>query len=149
MTFETITQGTSCKCLKNCIENIVDTFARRTGDSKEIKLRDFRTPFERGKEVSDLNDCDEVCGNHGLSVDLWNDNSKGAILDRYMTTLAIGPKLKNHLSIIKLKAEAGLVKNTPVIGQIGGEYHHDMYKSDSFEINFVELIENIPLINNV
>ena len=67
MTFETITQGTNCKCLKNCIENIVDTFARRTGDSKEIKIRDFRTHFERGQEVSDLKECDEVCGN------LWQE----------------------------------------------------------------------------
>jgi hypothetical protein len=149
MTFETITQGTNCKCLKNCIENIVDVFARRTGDSKEIKIRDFKTHFERGKEVSSLNDCDEVCGNRGLSIYLWNDNSKSAILDKHMTTVAIGPKLKNHLSLVKLKAQAGMIKNTPVKDEIDGEYHHDLYKSDSFTLDFVELVENIPLINNV
>ena len=149
MTFENITRGTDCKCLKNCSENTVDVFARRTGDSKELKNKDFRTRFEGGKEVSDLKDCDEVCGNRGLSIDLWNDSSKDVILDRYMVTNALSPRLKNHLSIIKLKPNTGMVKRTPIKDQLGGEYHHDLYKSDNFAIEMIELIENIPLISNV
>jgi hypothetical protein len=149
MNFENLTNGTNCNCLKNCIENVIDTFVRKTGDSKELKIRDFKTHFERGKEVSDLKNCDEVCGNRGLSIDLWNDNSKGVLLKRYMTTFAISPKLKNHLSIVKLKTNAGKVKQSPLKDEIGGEFHHDLYKSDNFNIDFIELIDNIPLKENV
>ena len=145
MTFENISNGTTCNCLRGCAENVKDTFARRTSESKSLKDRDFKTGYERGKEVLDLKDCSEVCGNKGLSIDLWNTQSKDKLLERYRQTYAISPKLRHHLTIIRFKVGCGKLKNTPVRNQIAGEYHYDFYKCDEFKLELIELVENIPL----
>ena len=149
MTFTNILQGIACKCLDNCRENEENLFARRTGDTKLLKDRDFRTHHERGKVATNPEDCEEVCGLRGLSVHLWNEKSEKDLLERYMTTCGISPKVKNHLSIIKFGSGVGKVKHTPENNILAGEYHYDLYKSDTFAVDLVQLIQNIPLINNV
>jgi hypothetical protein len=149
MTFENMAQGENCKCLKNCTENTVDIFARRTDYTKELKSRDFKCDKDKKREFPNLNDCKAVCGYYGVSIDLWNENSKDILLKRYITTASFSPQHRKNLSIIKFKESAGFIKNTPINEQIGGEYHYDLYKCDNFEIEMIELIENIPLFENV
>ena len=150
MTFDNLHENTECNCTSKSQENLTDFFARKVGKAKtELKERDFKTHHERGIMASVLDDCSEVCGKRGLSIDIWNEQTKESILQRFMTTFAISPKLKNHLSIIKFKKGAGVVKHTPVLKPIPNKHHHDFYKSDNFNLDLIELIELIPLKQNV
>ncbi len=150
MTFNQLHENTDCDCLLETRENTENLFARKVGKAKtELKSRDFKTHYERGITVTSPDDCLEVCGKRGLSIDIWNEATKVAVLQRFMTTFAISPKLKNHLSIIKFKEGAGFVKHTPVIEPIPNENHYDFYKSDEFDLDLVELVELIPLKQNV
>ncbi len=125
-------------------------FVRKVGKAKtELKDRDFKTHYERGIIASSPDDCSDVCGKRGLSIDIWKEDTKDTVLQRFMTTFAISPKLKNHLSIIKFKNNAGVIKHTPILKPIPNKHHYDFYKSDNFTLDLVELVELIPLRQNV
>lgn len=144
MKFENVTRGTTCTCLHGCAENTTDAFARKTSKSQALKDAHFKSDHERGKEVQNTKDCSEICGKRGVSVDLWNEDSKDDLLNRYMKTFGIAPKYKDNLSIVKFRSGCGVIKNTPT-QLIAGKFHHDLYKCDEFAIELIELVENIPL----
>jgi hypothetical protein len=148
MTFDKIAESNNCNCLNGCSEDYTNVFARKVGIAKTLKLRDFKTHHERNKVPSQLNNCKEVCGFRGISVDIWNDESKDIVLKKYFTTIAFSPKYKSNISIIKLKQDAGIVKHTPVNNPLN-EFHYDFYKSDNFVIESIELVDLIPLKTNV
>lgn len=148
MTFENLHIGTDCNCLHRAKPNSTDLFARRVGKAPDLKDRDFRTHHERSKEPDDPDNCSIVCGYRGLSVDLWNDDTKEQILNRYGITNAFAPvigKKKNQLSIIRLNEASGVVKHTPIKGPSPNPYHYDWYKCDNFDLTLVELVDLIPL----
>jgi len=149
MTFKNISDATSCNCLSNSKEDTQSLFARKVGKAKSLKDRDFKSNVERGKEFNDkIQSCDEVCGLFGLSIDIWTDESKDEIMQRYKTTNAFSPKLKKHISIIKFVKGAGKVKYTPVKEPIPNKHHYDFFKSDDFDLTTgVTLVELIPLVN--
>ena len=150
MNFTNLTTSTTCSCLNGAKLDTTSLFARKVGKAKSLKDRDFKSYAEKGREFNDkIQSCANVCGILGLSIDIWNDKSKEDIINRYKTTSAFSPKLKNHLSILKFKENSGKVKHTPVKEPTPNKHHFDFYKSDEFVLDeSIELVELIPLIQS-
>lgn len=148
MSYKSILEGHSCKCLANANENYTDLFARKVGDTKDFKLRDFKTHHERGKPVTS-NLCEDICGFRGLSIELWNDESKEYIIEKFVLTVSISPmiKPKNQIGVFRLTDGTGKVEHTPNQKHGTEIYHHDLYKSDNFAVEKLEIIELVPIIN--
>jgi len=144
MPFNKITENTTCDCFLDAKEDIDNLFVRSVRKAPNLKDADFKNHFERNKTPNNENDCDEVCGFHGVSIEIWNDTSSPVLLKKFNYSASISPKFKKNLSIIKFKANNGLIKHTP--NQIVyNEYHYDFYKEDSFAVCDLELIEMIAL----
>lgn len=146
MQFTKITDNTKCTCLSDCSNDVTNLFARKVRKAPDMKDADFRNHFEKNRSP-ETNNCDEICGFYGVSIEIWNDASSKTLIEKYQITSSISPKHKNNLSIFKLKVDAGLVKHTPDQLEYN-EFHFDFYKEDSFTIDKLELIEMIPLIPN-
>jgi hypothetical protein len=148
MSYKSISEGHNCKCLIDAHDNNKDTFARKVGDTKDFKIRDFKTHHERGK-ILETESCEDICGFRGLSVELWNEESKDYVIDKFSLTVKLAPMKKpsHQIGVFKIVENAGKVKHTP--NQRHGQeiYHHDLYKSDTFVIENLEIIEMIPLFN--
>ena len=143
MTFNNILAQTHCNCLEDSFENYSDTFARRSDKSPSPKARDFKSYYEGGKIVEDLNNCQEVCGHRGVSLEIWNADTRDKILEKFLESAQISPQFRKVLNIIRLKSNAGIVKYTPEQGLEYNEFHYDFYKSDDFQIDMIELVEQI------
>lgn len=149
MEFKLINNGHNCKCLSQSVENYEDTFARKVDATQDFKLRDFKTHHERGVLLED-NSCQGICGFRGISIEIWNDESKGYISNKFSLTFGISPqykKPKSQIGVFKLKEGAGKVKHTPNQKHGVEIFHYDLYKSDTFAIDMLELVEMIPLFN--
>lgn len=148
MNFTNLSQGHTCQCHKGASENCADTFARKVGEAKGLKARDFRTHSERGI-IPESNECDELCGYKGLSINIWTEQSKSYVYDKFSLTLGISPKLKTprtQIGVFKILEEAGKVKHTPEQKEGIDVYHYDFYKSDEFDIDKLVLVEMISFV---
>lgn len=145
MDFKKISEKTACHCLLNAVENTTDTFVRSVRRSNNLSDADFRNHIERDKKVTNENDCEEVCGLHGVSVEIWNEESSKQLMEKYLFTATISRHIKKNLCVIRFTKNNGLVKFTPNQFEYN-EYHYDFYKEDSFTVSSLELIEMIPLI---
>lgn len=146
MKFSYIKDDSPCGCLSQCSENYTDYFARRVGDSATLKDRDFKSHFEKGKVPENAEDCKEVCGLMGISIDIWNEVSEQKLREKYSTTNAITPKAKKHLAIFKINKDGGVVAHTPE-QEVYNEFHYDLYKPDGFvATNFLELTNLLPIV---
>lgn len=145
MNFTKISDNTSCNCFVDASENIADTFVRKVSRSGNIKDSDFKNHIERNKTPADSNNCEEVCGYHGVSIELWNEQSTPPLMNKYRQTAIISPQLKKNLCVIKFKSECGLIKYTPNQLEEYNEFHYDFYKDDDFLVEKLELVEMIPL----
>src|ERR1700761_9799139 len=101
MNFTKISDKTDCNCLSDATENYVDTFVRSVRRSNNLSESDFRNHIERNKVAIDETDCEENCGLHGVSVEIWNEGSTKILLKKYLTTAAISPQYKKNLCVIK------------------------------------------------
>ena len=138
----------NCDCLEKSIEDLTHTYARHF-NKPTVRSQDMLTKWEKYTNTNafpknlDLNDCVELCGLKGLSVDIWNEESKEAVIQRYLKTFKIiSPKNKNAILIFKLKLSAGKFRHTP---REHDKFHYDFYKADGFTIDLVEVIEFINL----
>lgn len=147
MTFKYLDENTSCNCTSGADIDTTNLYARRIGKVNSLKTRDFKTMFEKGRAINDaLKDCEEVCGNYGLSIDKWNETTKEEVMDKYLTTLKIAPKHKNNVCVIRFDVDAGKTKHTPIKTDPANLHHHDFYKADSFSLEkHVDLVEIIPI----
>lgn len=145
MVFIKIRALSPCDCLSGSEENLSDTFVRKVRKSETLKDADFRSHIERNKIPENPDDCDAVCGMHGLSFEIWNDISKEILLRKYKITSAISPKHKSNLCIVKFKPGSGVIKPTPE-QLVYNEFHYDFYKNDSFSSEDLELIDMVKLI---
>lgn len=146
MSFTKITDNPKCSCLSESEPDLTNTFARKVRKAPDIKEGDFRNHYERDR-VPDPNVCEQVCGFHGVSVEIWNESSSDILLEKYQKTANYSPKHKNNLSIFRFKDDAGVVKYTPD-QEVYNEHHYDFYKQDSFTVDRLELVKMIPLIPN-
>ncbi|UOE49655.1 hypothetical protein MTO98_01045 [Mucilaginibacter sp. SMC90] len=146
MNFTKISNNTECDCFTKSNENTTDMFVRKVRRSENLNNADFRNHIERGKIPEDKNNCGEVCGYHGVSIELWNEYSSAQLKERYLQTLSFSPKSKNNLCVIKFQPGCGLVKHTPDQKNGYNEFHYDFYKNDDFSVERLSLVEMVPLI---
>ncbi len=146
MEFTNIRGDTDCDCLNGNTNPSEYVFARKIGKGKTPKDRDFKSHWEREKRPDDLNNCEEVCGMKGISIDRWDDESQTHVWNHYKTTFGLSPKAKNHLIIFELDPNSGLTKPTPFTGN---PFHWDLYKSDEFDLTFVKVKEVRPITSSV
>lgn len=139
MEFSELLKDTDCQCLENANQDNVSIFAKKINKPNPTD-KDFKSHWERGK-TSIV--CDEICGYKGLSVNLWNESTKEAVIKKYVTTFGISPKHKDSIFVFKFLDEAGMVKYTP---NENDKSHYDFYKSDNFTLEMLEqTTEIIPL----
>ncbi|MGY3211491.1 hypothetical protein [Mucilaginibacter sp. HD30] len=146
MNFTKITIKTTCDCFSDAEENLTDTFVRRVSRSGNLKDSDFKNHIERNRVVSELNSCEDICGYHGVSIEIWNEQSASLLKGKYLQTAIISPQFKKNLCVIKLKPNCGLIKHTPNQIEEYNEFHYDFYKDDDFLVSKIELIAMIPLM---
>jgi hypothetical protein len=140
MTFSQLHENIDCDCVRNSRENTEDSFARKVTKIKKAKEADFKTHHERGKQPAD-GSCESICSCRGLSIDIWNTETKDKIFDKLNKSYDISPGLKKVLLVVKLKKNAGHVAPTPTADN---PFHYDLYKADSFKVeSHIELIEII------
>lgn len=146
MPFTKISDNIECSCLTDSYSDLSNTFARKVRKAPDIKEGDFKNHYERDR-FPDSNNCKDICGFHGVSVEIWSDASSKILLEKYLTTANYSPKHKNNLSIFKFKEDAGVIKYTPD-QEVFNEFHYDFYKEDLFAVDRLELVKMIPLIPN-
>lgn len=144
MEFSKIQDGIQCNCINDTFEDFENIYARRVGEAKELKLRDFRSHHERGK-IPKTEECEEICGYRGVSIEIWNDKTKKELIAKYQISTGIAPKLKNQLAIFIMRDGAGKVKFTPNQPDGYNPHHFDMFKDDNFTIEKLALIELFPI----
>lgn len=135
MEFNTIKEGTVCNCFDNANEDLQNNFAIKTMKS-ELRVQDFNSYWEKGKRPI-TNECEEICSLKGVSISIFNDETKDAVINIFKSLFPLAPKYKPYLSVVKLYDKSGLVKHTP--NEIN-QYHYDLYKCDTFDYANVELI---------
>jgi hypothetical protein len=135
MEFKNLNEGTVCTCIKDAKEDYQSNFALKTMKT-ELRIQDFSSYWERGKRPSS-NQCEEICSLKGVSVSIFNDETKEAVIEIFKSLFPLAPKYKPFLSVVKFYDKSGLVKHTPI--ELN-QYHFDFYKSDNFDFAKVELI---------
>ena len=144
MLFTKITDNSECSCLTESYVDLSNTFARRVRKAPDMKEGDFKNHYERDQHPISA-ECEDICGYHGVSVEIWNDASSSILLEKYQATANYSPKYKNNISVFKFKNDAGVVKYTPN-QEVYNEFHYDFFKEDTFIVDRLELVKMIPLI---
>lgn len=145
MTFEKLHEGIENEC--NCIaqdgvaENVSDRFARRVW-TLDPADNDFRSWKEEGKQNT-YTKCDDICNYRGVSISRVDESSEGEVITHYRKTVSLSPAAKPLFYCrLKFKYGAGFIKHTP---SKKDEHHHTLFKSDTFSIKLIEVLEIIDL----
>lgn len=136
MEFENILSGHICDCLEKAVEDNSSNFAMKTM-KENMRVQDFNSYWEKGKRPEDNNNCDEVCSYKGVSISIFNENTKDEVVNVYKELFPLAPKYKPYLSVVKFYDSSGVVKHTP---NDGNAHHYDFYKSDTFDFTKVDII---------
>ncbi len=133
MTFDNQHFSSTCDCLDGSSSNTEDWFCRRVDiRAKAPKDRHFRTKDEK---ITDrvFETCKEECDKKGLSIYIWNDETKGQI--KAVTSYGQGLEFsKKQLCIFRLAEGAGQLKPDPLKDNPS---HYLMYKADNFSVNML------------
>lgn len=137
MEFKAIIAEHNCDCLDSAIEDTNTNFAIKTM-KESLRIQDFSSYWEKGKRPDDNTDCDKVCSYKGVSISIFNDNTKDDVVNIYKELFPLAPKYKPYLNIVKFYNLSGVVKHTP---NDGNAHHYDFYKSDTFDFSKVNVIQ--------
>ncbi|MDQ1266230.1 MAG: hypothetical protein QG635_1382 [Bacteroidota bacterium] len=108
------------------------------------EINDFVSNWEKGKRPN--NGCEDICSNKGISINIYNEESKQIVKKKFYNMYVNAPQYKPIYCSFKFKSEAGKVKSTP---NKNDKYHYTFYKSDEFEIKKIDILETLNLIKNV
>jgi len=135
MEFNNLKENTVCNCIEDAKEDYENNYAIKTMKT-ELRIQDFKSYWEKSKRP-ETNECKEVCSLKGVSVSIFNDETKDAVINIYKTLFPLAPKYKPILKVVKLYDKSGMVKHTP---SKLNSHHFDFYKCDTFDFTKVELI---------
>lgn len=127
-----------CNCTSEAAEDKASIFVRKI-DEKKVKDRNFVSKWEAGK-AGTRTDCKGKCSAKGISVSSANDRDK--VIEIFKTSFSIAPGFHPVVCFFKFQENAGLVKHTP---SKNNSFHHDFYKSDTFTLNDISVVEYLPL----
>jgi hypothetical protein len=136
MTFNNFNSDHTCNCFDNAFEDVDSFYAIKT-NKDQLRSQDFNSYWDKGRRSGD-NNCEEICSLKGVSISIFNEDSKEEVKTVYQQLFKLAPGYKPHLSVVKFYHSSGMVKSTP--SKIN-KHHYDLYKSDDFDYSKVELIE--------
>lgn len=139
MKFERIHENIDCDCVEGAAQDLQNVYARKINKPNVLDT-DLKSHWEKGSRNS--GDCRQICGLKGLSMNIWNKDSRDKAIEKYLTTFKITTKSKNSIYLFKFKKNAGVIVHTP---SSGNPYHYDFYKSDNFSIDMLEEVDVIEL----
>lgn len=142
MNFTQTFGDTECNCIEGSNEDVVNNYALKT-TKDNLRIQDFHSYHDKGKPFTDTN-CDKICSFRGVSISLYNNDTKDYILNVYKELFPLSPGYKPYVKIIKFGEECGNVKHTP---SKNNDYHFDFYKCDTFAIEKIEVVEVKELHN--
>lgn len=135
----------ACSCLDFNDANRLQFYARRI-KRPEVDAANFCTHYERDPSIklAALANCAKWCSSTtALSINEWNPQEKENIIRKYLQNFdkSKTPR-KDAILIFTLPIHLGKIKPTP---KHSDPSHHDLYKSDNFDIAAIEIIEVIRL----
>lgn len=136
MEFNKLSEETICNCIENANEDLVGSYALKINKSK-IRPQDFNTYWEKGRKPS-TDECREICSLKGLSISIFNDETKDKVLEIYKTLFSLSPKYKPYVAVVRFNNGLGVIKYSP---SKFNPFHCDFYKCDTFDYSNVNLIK--------
>ena len=144
MTFDSLHIDTECDCLGETFEDTKQIFARKIS-KPNLRVADFRSHWERNIKPS-KNLCIEICRFKGISINYWNDLTRQQVIDKYVKSLRLidldKKIVKDCILIFRFKSEMGYTKSSPTTNDPS---HCTFFKSDTFDIENIEVINTIEL----
>ena len=137
MEFKNINKEHNCDCISNSFQDNESTYALKTMKDF-LRLQDFYSYWDKGKRPVNIDDCEEVCSLKGVSVSIFDENTKEDVVSIYKELFPLAPKYKPYIGIVKFYESSGVVKHTP---NDGNTHHYDFYKSDTFDFTKVDVIQ--------
>ena len=145
MTFNNLHESieNDCDCINQVgvAENLTDMFVRRvwTGEPTDGDFRSWREESRKNTYKK----CDDICNFRGVSMSKVDGETEEGIISRYKTTVSLSPTLRPPFYCrLKLRRGAGFVKHSP---SQKDKHHHTLFKSDTFSIKLVEVLEVVDL----
>jgi hypothetical protein len=150
MKFDKIHQDASegCDCVENGVEDLENNFVRLAYiPSKESDLqkpkyleKSFRSKWERNTD-NQLVECSKYCGKNGISIHLWNASTKKEVIKKLEKDFGLTRDSPNCILIVKFYKDAGVVK------QSGFKTHYNFFKSDTFDVAKIQIVESLDVEN--
>lgn len=144
MTFDSLHAGTDCDCLGEAFENTEKIFARKIS-KPNLRIADFSSHWERNKGHSE-HLCTEICKYKGISVNYWDVLTQQQVIDKYAKSLRFidldNKIIKDSILIFRFKSKMGSLKYSP--SKLDPS-HYTFFKSDTFDIQDIEVINTIEL----
>lgn len=150
MTFNKIHEGTPCSCVNSeAVEDTTTIFARR-GRHEEPVLDDFRTYHQekRKPKPHERDSCKAVCDYREVSIDIVTSENEATLKADLAHALELKPTISHVFCKFRLRERAGKVCPSPVKDNPpypGNPYHYSLYKSDSFDMSKIEIIEAVSM----
>lgn len=148
MTFDSLHADTDCDCLIEAFEDTEQIFARKIS-KPNMRVADFYSHWERNRKPAE-NICTEICKYKGISVNYWDDSTRQQVIDKYVKSLRLinldNKIVKDSILIFRFKSKMGSLKYSP---SKSDSSHYTFYKSDTFDIQDIEIIDTIELKNYV
>ena len=130
-----------CSCLQGkieeCRQDTESSFCRKISANR-LRIQDFRSDWERGKreiggERVAEDDCEAILSLKGISINMYNERTKGAIIAKYRTTFALTRRSAKY-AVFRFQPDAGKVRSSRTDLDPS---HRDFYKCDAFTMDHV------------
>jgi hypothetical protein len=145
MKFTGIENGADCFCLDGAAEDTASAYLHYI-DSPSAKSRDFASKWERYEKnkpegLPNKNNCEEVCGWKGVSVNKIDGYDEAEVYRVYTEPYRYASakeRSKRRILKFNIGTDIGIVKHTP---NETHESHHDLFKCDAFDVANIVAIE--------
>ena len=136
MTFDNLHKDTTCNCIDGAVIDIENEYIRKL-KKDTLQNSDFLTHWERQIKPQ-IENCENICSYKSVSINQFQKEFENLIINKYKNTFKINPKKGAHFLKFKLKNNTEKVKFAP---EEDDESHYNLFKSDTFTINSLVIIE--------
>ena len=144
MKFDSLHADTDCDCLGDTFEDTEKVFARKIS-KPNLRVADFSSHWDRNKRSLE-DSCVEICKYKGISVNYWDALTQQQVINKYVKSLRLidldSKIIKDSILIFRFKSKMGALKYSP--SKLDSS-HYTFYKSDTFDIQELEVIDTIEL----
>ncbi len=142
-----------CDCLDKCFEDCSTVYMRKL-NRDSVVLKDFESKWEKNQYRSEeernawereirAQGCKRICGAKGVSVSKLADPAhENIIMENIREAFTNTRRYRPNVAFFKFKQGDGLLLDKP---SNAIKYHHDFYKSDTFDCTQLEIVKVIPL----